>query len=224
MPPMPLHDDLTDGVALPPGDTASPAPAPLPSSLLAARGDAPAEAALIARMAQGDHSALDALYALYSDALYSLAVRMTGEHRDAEEVLQDSFVRMWKRAPAFDSSKSRPFTWAVMITRSHAIDRLRRGKVRRRTLDSLHGEAGSRPLAHSDEGLREILFHETVSRIRRGMERLTENERRCVEAAIFDAAGSNELAALLNVPTGTAKSWLHRGLTKLRTWMNHESA
>jgi RNA polymerase sigma-70 factor (ECF subfamily) len=224
MPPMPLHDDLTDGVALPPGDTASPAPAPLPSSLLAARGDAPAEAALIARMAQGDHAALDALYALYSDALYSLAVRMTGEPRDAEEVLQDSFVRMWKRAPAFDSSKSRPFTWAVMITRSHAIDRLRRGKVRRRTLDSLHGEAGSRPTAHSDEGLREILFHETVSRIRRGMERLTDNERRCVEAAIFDAAGSNELAALLNVPTGTAKSWLHRGLTKLRTWMNHESA
>jgi RNA polymerase sigma-70 factor (ECF subfamily) len=223
MPPAPLHDDLTDGAALPSG-TALSALAPLPPSLLAARGDVPGEIALITRMAKGDHAALDALYALYSDALYSLALRMTGEPRDAEEILQDSFVRMWKRAPAFDPAKSRPFTWAVMITRSHAIDRLRRGKVRRRTLDSFQGESAAGVAARSDDGLREILFHETVHRIRRGMERLTENERRCVEAAIFDSAGSNDLASLLNVPTGTAKSWLHRGLTKLRTWMNHESA
>jgi RNA polymerase sigma-70 factor (ECF subfamily) len=221
MSPPPLDDDLTDGTAPPPD---RPAPAPLPPGLLAARGDAPAEARLIARMAAGDHAALDELYALYSDALYSLALRMTGEQRDAEEILQDAFVRMWKRARAFDAAKSRPFTWAVMITRAHAIDRLRRGHVRRRTLDSLHGETAAGPPVHSDDGLREVLFRETIGRIRSGMERLSENERRCVEAAIFDAAGSNELAALLNVPTGTAKSWLHRGLTKLRTWMNHENA
>jgi len=221
MPLSPLDDDLMDGAASP---AARPAVAPLPPALLTARGDAPAEALLISRMANGDHAALDELYALYSDALYSLALRMTGEQRDAEEILQDSFVRIWKRARSFDPAKSRPFTWAVMITRAHAIDRLRRGTVRRRTLDSLHSESSAVPSAHSDDGLREVLFHETVSRIRRGMERLTENERRCVEAAVFDAAGSNELAALLNVPTGTAKSWLHRGLTKLRTWMNHENA
>jgi RNA polymerase sigma-70 factor (ECF subfamily) len=214
MQPLPLHDPLTDG---------SPA-APLSPGLLAARGDAPAETALVARMARGDHGALDDLYALYSGALYSMALRMTGEPRDAEEVLQDSFVRMWKRAPFFDAEKSRPFTWAVMITRAHAIDRLRRKKVRTRTMDLLQGDASGRAQAHSDEGLQEVLFHETVSRIRRGMERLTENERRCVEAAVFDAAGSTELASLLNVPPGTAKSWLHRGLTKLRTWMNHEPA
>jgi RNA polymerase sigma-70 factor, ECF subfamily len=221
MSPPPLDDDLTDGTVPPP---ARPAPAPLSPGLLTARGDAPAEARLIARMAAGDHAALDELYALYSDALYSLALRMTGEQRDAEEILQDAFVRMWKRARAFDAAKSRPFTWAVMITRAHAIDRLRRGHVRRRTLDSLHGEMAAEPPIQSDDGLREVLFRETISRIRSGMDRLSENERRCVEAAIFDAAGSNELAALLKVPTGTAKSWLHRGLTKLRTWMNHENA
>ena len=221
MPPPPLDDDLMDGAVSPAAQSAS---VPLTPTLLTARGDAAAEARLIARMAQGDHAAMDELYAIYSDALYSLALRMTGEQRDAEEILQDSFVRMWKRARTFDPARSRPFTWAVMITRAHAIDRLRRGKVRRRTLDSLHGESAAVMPAHSDDGLREVLFHETVSRIRRGMERLTENERRCVEAAVFDAAGSNELANLLNVPTGTAKSWLHRGLTKLRTWMNHENA
>ena len=72
---VPLHDDLTDGAALPSG-TAPSALAPLPPSLLAARGDVPGETALIARMARGDHTALDSLYALYSDALYSLALRM----------------------------------------------------------------------------------------------------------------------------------------------------
>lgn len=214
MQPAPLHDSHADG---------SPA-APLPPGLLAARGDAPAEAALVERMARGDHAALDELHALYSNALFSLALRMTGDPRDAEEVLQDSFVRMWKRAPFFEAEKSRAFTWAVMITRALAIDRLRRKTARRRTLDSLQGESPARHQAHADDGLREVLFHETVSRIRRGMERLTENERRCVEAAVFDAAGSTELACLLKVPPGTAKSWLHRGLAKLRTWMNHEPA
>lgn len=194
--------------------------------MLTARGDAAAEARLIARMAEGDQAAMDEIYRLYSDALYSFAFRMTGEQRDAEEVLQDAFLRMWKRSRSFDPAKSKPFTWAVMITRAHAIDRLRRGSVRRRTLDSVQEEtiASALPSARPDEGLREVLFHETVSRIRRGLERLTENERRCVEAAVFDAAGGTELAALLNVPPGTAKSWLHRGLLKLRTWMNHDNA
>lgn len=222
MPLLPFHDDLLEGGASAAGALPSGC-APLPAALLTARGNAMHEAALIARMAQGDHAALDELYALFSDALYSLALRMTEEPRDAEEILQDSFVRMWKRARDFDAAKSRPFTWAVMITRGHAIDRLRRGKVRLRTLDSLKQASAAMP-AQAEDGVREILFNETMRRIRRGMERLTENERRCVEAAVFDAAGSSDLARLLNVPSGTAKSWLHRGLTKLRTWMNHESA
>ena len=196
--------------------------AALPNALLTARGDAGAEAALIACMGAGDHAALSSLYALYSDALYSLALRMTGESRDAEEVLQDSFVKMWQRARGFDPEKARPFTWAVMITRSHAIDRLRRRDVRRRTLDSLEKESACGP-AHATDSLNEIHFSETAGRIRRGMALLTENERRCVEAAVFDCNGPLEIAALLNVPAGTAKSWLHRGLTKLRTWMTHEN-
>ena len=210
MPAHSLHDEPADS-----------APA-LPDAMLAARGDAAAEAALLARMGGGDHAALADLYSLYSDALYSLALRMTGEPRDAEEVLQDAFVKMWQRARGYDPDKSRPFTWAVMITRSHAIDRLRRRGVRRRTMDSLEKESASTPV-HSSDSLSEIHFFETVSRIRRGMARLTDNERRCVEAAIFDSTGTMELATLLNVPPGTAKSWLHRGLTKLRTWMSDEN-
>ena len=155
MPPPPLHDEPADS-----------APA-LPETMLTARGDAAAEAALLARMGRGDHSALAALYSLYSDALYSLALRMTGEPRDAEEVLQDAFVKMWQRARGFDPDKARPFTWAVMITRSHAIDRLRRRDVRRRTLDSLEKESANGP-AHSGDSLSEIHFSETASRIRRG--------------------------------------------------------
>lgn len=210
MPPLPVHSERNDSAAA------------LPNAMLTARGDAAAEAALIARMGAGDHKALTALYALYSDALFSLALRMTGEPRDAEEVLQDVFVKMWQRAPGFDPDKARPFTWAVMITRSQAIDRLRRRDVRRRTLDSLERESAGHP-AQCADSLNEIHFAETASRIRRGMAHLSENERRCVEAAVFECTGPLEIAALLNVPAGTAKSWLHRGLTKLRTWMNHEN-
>lgn len=196
--------------------------APLAPALLSARGDVPHECALLARMAAGDQGALGELYSLYSDALYSYALRITGGESDAEEVLQDAFVKFWRRARGFDPAKSRPFTWAVMITRSLAIDRVRRLDVRRRTFAAVEREPDHFEPANSGDAVREVLFAETVERVRRAMSRLSENERRCVEAAVFDCAGSSEIATLLDVPTGTAKSWLHRGLTKLRHWLNHE--
>ena len=86
------------------------------------------EAELIRRIALGDRSAFERSIPLYSNPLMSYAIRMVRDRMLAEEVLQDVFVRIWKHAKSYDLRLSRPFSWAVLITRRICLDRLRRRK------------------------------------------------------------------------------------------------
>src|SRR6478672_7841204 len=83
------------------------------------------EARLIHQIAEGDDSAFEALYKRFSRALYGMAYRMMNDAKEAEDVLQEGFTYIWRKAETYDSSRSSPFAWAVMITRNKAIDRLR---------------------------------------------------------------------------------------------------
>jgi len=84
------------------------------------------EACLLARMGVGDREAFRELYSRYSAPLFSLAVRMVGDFGQAEELVQDTFLKIWRNAASFDPRRSRPFTWAVTITRRTCIDHLRK--------------------------------------------------------------------------------------------------
>ena len=86
------------------------------------------EAELIRRVALGDRPAFERIYSMYSQPLMSYAMRMVRDHMLAEEVLQDVFLRIWKHAKSYDLRLSRPFSWAVLITRRICLDRLRRRK------------------------------------------------------------------------------------------------
>ncbi len=83
------------------------------------------EARLINRIAEGDDSAFTALYERFSASLYGMAYRMMNDAKEAEDVLQEGFTYIWRKAASYDSSRSSPFAWAVMIVRNKAIDRLR---------------------------------------------------------------------------------------------------
>src|SRR6202047_1708276 len=83
------------------------------------------EASLISRIAEGDESAFTALYERFSASLYGMAFRMMNDAKEAEDVLQEGFTYIWRKAASYDSGRSSPFAWAVMITRNKAIDRLR---------------------------------------------------------------------------------------------------
>ena len=90
------------------------------------------EGGLLALTGQGDREAFRLLYARYSAPLFSLAVRIVGNTGEAEELMQDAFVKIWKNAASFDSRKSRPFTWAVTIMRRTCIDHLRKRRRKSR--------------------------------------------------------------------------------------------
>ena len=173
------------------------------------------DAALVRRMAAGDAPALRELYALYSGPLYSYAYKTLGCAEDAEEVLQDVFVRIWKKAPEYDAARSSPFTWAWMLLRGLCIDILRRRGRRARIQGgpSLDDPAAAPLLASRAP---ELASREEVRRGLCAMEQLPPMDRRAVEMAVFLEYTGEEIAGDLNQPLGTVKSRIRRGLLRLR--------
>ena len=159
------------------------------------------------RIAEGDASAVDELYRNFATPLFSFALRVLGRREDAEEVLQDTFVRIWKKAASFDSARSRPYTWAVMILRGLALDRLR---LRQRRPEPL-------PLALVPESPPPPDFpEEEAARLRVAFGSLRAEERACLELAIFEDRSHQEIATDLGQPLGTVKSRVRRALARLR--------
>jgi len=175
------------------------------------------ETDLLAQIGAGNREAFRQLYFRYSRPLFSLAVRMVGDTGEAEELLQDAFVKIWRSAAAYDARKSRPFTWAVTLLRRTCIDHLRKRRHRPPTsplLDVL--DTDSDPPA-SDTVRRTIEAQDDAVRIAAALAAIPANQRRALELAFFSEMTHAEIATRLTQPVGTVKSWIRRGLLALRT-------
>ncbi len=192
-----------------------------PTPMLAHRQEHDAEpsqlgdAALLARIGQRDESALGLLYARHSAVLFSLACRMLSDPLEAEEVLQDVFVRTWKHAPSYDPTRSSVFTWLVMIARRQCLDRLRA-----RRSNPLRGFAtpslDDLPPCSDGRQEEERSYSEIGEMVLQKLALLSEEQRRCIEMAYFEGYTQNEIAMHLDEPLGTIKARIRRGLLKLK--------
>ena len=178
--------------------------------------DVSGEIRLLAAAGGGDRAAFRALYERYSTPLFSLALRFVGNEGDAEEVLQDSFVKIWRHAHAYDPRKSRPFTWAVTIVRRTAIDHLR--KTSRAPASVPLPEAGEAAagLFTRDNIRRTAEVHEAAGMVRTALEAISQPQRSALELALFSTLTHTEIAERLLQPVGTIKTWIRRGLLDLR--------
>jgi len=182
------------------------------------------EACLLAQAGVGDRDAFRLLYARYSAPLFSLAIRLVGDVGDAEEMLQDTFVKIWRNAASYDSRRSRPFTWAVTILRRTCIDHLRR---RRRHLFTtpLSAEAGAPADLSTGETVRQQTeAREDSERVLGALADVPAIRRRALELALFSEMTQSEIAQRLEQPVGTVKSWIRRGLLELRTTLNDSAS
>ena len=180
------------------------------------------DAAVLRRMASGDAAALRELYALYAGPLLSYAVRTLRSTEDAEEVLQDVFVKLWKKAPEYDAARSSPFTWAWMLMRGLCLDVLRR-RGRRAIIHegpSMDDPSVTTVLPSHEP---ELARREEYRRVLTAVAQLPAADRRAVEMAVFLEYTGEEIAGNLNQPLGTVKSRLRRGLLRLRQILqNHD--
>ena len=179
------------------------------------------EAWLVARIGAGDRAAFRDLYARYSPPLFALAIRMLGDARDAEEVLQDIFVKVWAHAHEYDANVSRPFTWAMVLARRTCIDALRKRQRARAgaTEDTARAEHED---TEAPDPSAAAMASDDRSEVRGALDALPADQRRVLEQVLFAGKSQAEVAAEFNYPLGTVKSWVRRGLMTLKAGLNRE--
>ena len=177
------------------------------------------EARLISRIADGDESAFATLYQRLSSSLYGMAYRMMNDAKEAEDVLQEGFTYIWRKAGTFDPSRSTPFAWAVMIVRNKAIDRLR---VRQRS-ERLRESAEQSLVQERDESsAEEPALRERRAIVRSALQQIPQEQREALELAFFGGLTHEQIADRLTIPLGTIKARIRRGLLKLRDVLQEE--
>ncbi len=169
--------------------------------------------AAMARLADGDRSALEDIYRATRVKLFGICLRILGDRKEAEDALQDVYVNLWQRADRYDPTRASPISWLATFARNRAIDRLRTGKVRGGAVpvEEAAPLPDQAPLADSL-----LVDAEQTAQIHTCLEGLDENARGHIRAAFFDGKTYAELAETADVPLGTMKSWIRRGLQRLR--------
>jgi len=170
-------------------------------------------AAALVRAAGGDRAALRQIYQDTSAKLFGVCLRILNDRSEAEDVLQDVYVTVWRKAATFDPGRASPITWMVAIARNRAIDRLRASAVSRRMepIEAADGVGDPAPAA-----VERIEMAQQHQRLARCLEGLEARHSAAIRAAFLGGASYNKLAQRMSVPLGTMKSWIRRGLLKLR--------
>ncbi len=166
---------------------------------------------LLGAVARGERSALAALYGRTSGKLFGICMRLMGNAQDAEDVLHDAYLTVWRNAGRFDPAKASPITWLAVLTRNKAIDRLRQRRGPAESVDRAAELADDGPSA-----LDIIAQDEDRQRLTHCLEQLDERARNMIRSAFFSGDTYPELASREGVPLGTMKSWIRRGLINLR--------
>jgi RNA polymerase sigma-70 factor (ECF subfamily) len=167
---------------------------------------------LLKAIAKSDEEALAQLYDRYRIVLFGLLVRILISREEAEDVLQEVFLQVWKRAGDFDEHRGRPFTWLVTLARSRAIDRLRSLASRARV-----AIAGARDESELiSDAATDAFRSEQRGLVTDALAQLPEEQKRALILAYFDGLTQSEIAARLGAPLGTVKTRMRAGITKLR--------
>jgi RNA polymerase sigma-70 factor, ECF subfamily len=173
--------------------------------------------AAVARAARGDATGLEALYDRHSTAIYSLALRIVRDTAEAEDVTQEVFAQAWTQAARHDGSRGTVAAWLLMMTRSRALDRLRR---RRAALKSGPADDALAAIPDSSPSV-EIMSaaNEQARTARAALARLPEAERAALELAYYEGLTHVEIAARTATPLGTVKTRIRTALRRVRETM-----
>ena len=164
--------------------------------------------AIVAR----NEAALAQLYDRYRAILFGLLMRILNNREEAEDVLQEVFLQVWRKAQDFDENRGRPFTWLVTLARSRGIDRLRTLAARNRV-----AEAGAREAVEEfSDAATDAFKSEQRGLVNKALAQLPDEQKRPLMLAYFDGLTQSEIATRLGAPLGTVKTRMRTGLMNLR--------
>jgi RNA polymerase sigma-70 factor, ECF subfamily len=180
-------------------------------------------AQMLARVGLGDRAAFAALYKAVSAPLLGVILRIQRDRAQAEDVLQEIFVNIWRAAQGFDAARAQPMTWLTSIARNRAIDSLRRGKAEVATVSSLSADDDDDgpnlvdTLPSDLDGPMQALEQASQAKaVSRCIGALSAEQQQCVALAYYQGLSHSEVAQHLKQPLGTVKSWVRRALLSLK--------
>jgi RNA polymerase sigma-70 factor (ECF subfamily) len=169
---------------------------------------------LAKRLQQREPSALAELYDRYGRLAYSLIYRIVHDVGVAEDLVQETFLRVWNRSQGFDAERGALGAWLLAVARNRAIDYVRSsgGKMARGALELEHAEHPT--LFGNFEA--DVLSQDRARTVRGALGRLNENQRHVIELAYFEGLSQTEMAERMGQPLGTVKTWVRTALKNLR--------
>ena len=185
---------------------------------------------LLARAGLGDRAAFATLYERTASHLFAVVLRINRDRGQAEDILQEVYVNVWRAASGFDAAQSQPLTWLTSIARNRAIDSLRRAQTqpqwRSSTLANDDEESDVYDAVADDSpGPLDLLSRASDAReLSHCMQALTPPQRQSVALAFYDGLSHAEVAETMRQPLGTVKSWVRRALMSLKACLEAATA
>lgn len=166
----------------------------------------------LAGCANGEHHSLERLYHASCSHLYAQLLRIVRDEGAAQDCLQQVFIRVWHVADQYDATRAKPMTWLSRLTRNIGIDWLRRQKPQDATTD----ESLLDVLLSADDPEDDSINTQQHGKLKDCLDTLSSQQRQLMEMAYFQGLTHNELAHTLAQPLGSVKSWIRRGLERLK--------
>jgi RNA polymerase sigma-70 factor (ECF subfamily) len=176
---------------------------------------------LMRSFAARDPLAADALYQRFAGRIYGLGLVMLGSDAAAQDLVQDTFVKLWRSAERYDRSRGKLETWVLLMARSLAIDAIRRRVLEARTLEQIDRPREADEAPGPDE---QAVTHDLTERAQRAMAALPPEQRAALELAYLGGKTSAEISDLEGIPVGTAKTRIRAALLRLRDQMSSDRA
>ncbi|HJT87853.1 MAG TPA: sigma-70 family RNA polymerase sigma factor [Bryobacteraceae bacterium] len=168
---------------------------------------------LLARLQHRDPQALAELYDKYGRMVFGLILRMVRDRGIAEDLVQETFLRVWNRVGGFDSERGAVGPWLLAVARNRAIDYLRyQGRRAESTIELNETE---HPALFADVQT-DILRFDVVKRVANALKQLAPQQREAIELAYFEGLSQTEIAERMRQPLGTVKTWMRRALQQMR--------
>ena len=183
------------------------------------------EIILVDRIKNKDHRALELLYDKYRSTIFGLVYSIVQRREEAEDLLQDLFVKIWEKADTYNESKGTVYSWLTTMSRNKAIDRLRSKRYKTAKLeDTDHNQLYACIEEDDKNPLEEMMINEQTEHIRNALVRIPRDQREAISIAYMQEMSHSEISEMLNIPLGTVKFRIRQGKMRLKRILQNPAA